>query len=128
MEKITILEERGKECKFDYNKNEGKLVISFAGFLATKDASEEFIEQYTIMCAKLNKDNTILILDVRELKPFEQHFLDNLEGLYKDYASFKQVYWVRSKSAVTNSQTQRLLRKIGMEDRFIFVDSISDIK
>lgn len=102
------------------------LTIKVEGFLVTEGAPI-FIQDYEANKAKLKKEETVIIVDTKQLLPFQPDFIAPMGELYKDYAEFKRKIIIMPENITTKLQVNRILRNVNLQSEFELVEDLAQV-
>ena len=102
------------------DKPNNRVVLLFEGYFDTSCA-EKFFAEYTAAKNAVDVSKTSLYIDAKGLKPFPQEALDSAGEIYKSYLEFKDVTMVEPDSGIAKIQLHRVLKTVGIEDRYNFI-------
>ena len=109
--------------KVTVDKVKKVLKLEFSGFFR-KGEGEAFYGEYEDAKKQLNKSETTLLIDGKDLQTFTPDKKEANIAFYKDYAGFKEVLIVAPESAVARIQLESYLKEAGVFEKFKFVNKL----
>lgn len=108
--------------KMELNIGRKQFIIRLAGQYGL-DHAEDFFKQYEKNVSRINPADYHIIIDCSNLNVFKPEILPYLEEAYKAYNAFKRITFINSPNRISLAQIQRIAKKIGLINRFEFVES-----